>query len=258
MRQTVHYMVGEKNAHHGKAIEKGFKARLVNASERKLRRNALHLIGGLQHGSLELMQQVLAAGEPYVFFDRAYFGGGPGSNRLRAVPSAYQKHWLERWPDDRLKALGVEVQPWRNRGRHVLLVPPGDAIENLFGIPGWGRYMEDRLRAAFEGEVIVSRKGLGKPAAEYFQDCWAVVTYTSNVAVEALVAGIPCFVDSKSAAAPMAAALEHLEERIENPPMPDGREGWAASLAYGQFTVDEIASGYAAEIVMPHFRDVAA
>jgi hypothetical protein len=82
------------------------------------------------------------------------------------------------------------------------------------------------------------------------------VTWTSNVAVEAIVAGVPAFVSRYSAAAPMAGMLDTLEHRIETPPMPDGREGWAASLAYGQFTLAEIASGYCAEIVMDQIANM--
>lgn len=256
---AVHYYVDQKNAHHGRAIIQGFKARARNSLNGRLEPGALHLIGGLQFGSLELMKQVLAAGEPYIFFDRAYFGGGRGTDRLRAVPSAYQKHWQERWPDDRYSALSTQhpalaLRPWREAGSHVLVVPPGPAICKLFGLDAWLASSLARLKACFDGPVRVSIKGDPVPLAERLAGSWAVVTYTSNVAVEAVLAGVPCFVDAKSAAAPVSLNLDQIEDRIERPYLADNRLAWAASLAYGQFTLDEISSGYAAEIVLPHFR----
>lgn len=255
MNPAVHYFVAEKNPHHGEAIAHGFRARKVAASLRTLAVGTTHLIGGLGYGSLELLTQAMARGEPYVFFDRAYFGGGPGSNRLRVVPGAYQHHWQQApQARDRLQALGVKLAPWRMQGSHILIVPPSAAICQLFALGDWLARTEQMVRAAFDGPVIVSRKGQGKPAAEHFGNCWAVVTYTSNVAVEAVCAGIPCFVDRKSAAAPVSLNLEQFAERCERPYLADNREAWASALAYGQYTIDEIESGLAAAYVAEQLR----
>jgi len=263
MMELVHYHVAQKNPHHGEAILKGFGARRVQAGERKLVRGALHLIGGLQYGSLELMQEVRAAGEPYIFFDRAYFGGGPGSDRLRVVPNAYQKHWLERWPGDRMKAFGVEVKPWRPSTcpgqadrRHILVVPPGNLLRKLIDPGPLWEQMPERLARITGRPVRVSVKGDPAPLAERLRDCWCVITGHSNVAVEALLAGIPAFVSRESAAAPMAGMIETIEHSIERPSTPEGREGWAASLAYGQFTLEEIRQGMARDTIMAAFQDV--
>ena len=245
----VHYQITRKNRHHGEAIIKGFGARAVSAEGARLEPDALHLVGGLQYGSLELMQQLLGAAEPYVFFDRAYFGGGPGTNRLRVVPSAYQHHWITPRPPDRFERAGVELKPWRNEGRHILLVPPGQAVRALFGIDGWLEATALRLKSCSERPVVVSVKGDPRPLSTRLHNCWCVVTWTSNVAVEAVCAGIPVFVSRHSAAAPVGVAIEQLEIRIEAPTMPD-RSAWAHSLAYGEFDLGEIESGYARSVVM--------
>ena len=244
----VHYQVTRKNRHHGEAIIRGFGARAVPAEIKHLEADALHLIGGLQHGSLELMRQAMAGGEPYVFFDRAYFGGGPGTDRLRIVPSAYQHDWIAPRPPDRFERTGVELKPWRTDGRHILLVPPAQAIRTLFGIDGWLEATTQRLKACTDRPVMVSIKPDPRPLADRLRDCWCVVTWTSNVAVEALCAGIPAFVSRYSAAAPVAGMLEEID-RIETPPMPD-RSAWAWSLAYGEFDLSEIASGFARSVIM--------
>lgn len=250
--EPVHYLVTRKNRHHGEAIAEGFGARTVPAEGdgQEPRERILHLVGGLQHGSLELLMDIRAMGLPYVFFDRAYFGGGPGSNRLRATRNAYQKNWVEERPRDRLDALGVRLAPWRREGRHLLVVPPSEAVCRLFGLGDWEARIRARLVATGTRRAIwTTYKGDPRPLSERLDGCHAVVTWTSNVAVEAIVAGVPAFVGAASAAAPVATPLECLGHMLERPLMPP-REAWAASLAWGQFTLEEIRSGFAKAVVL--------
>ncbi len=69
-------------------------------------------------------------------------------------------------------------------------------------------------------------------------DCWAVVTLHSNVAVDALMAGIPVNV-AEGVAAEFSTPLA----QIETPRMPEGREQLFADIAYCQWTPAEMASG---------------
>jgi hypothetical protein len=78
------------------------------------------------------------------------------------------------------------------------------------------------------------------PLVGDLRDAWALVPHSSNVAVDAVLAGIPLFVASTSPAAP--AGRTDLD--IENPTMPD-RESWWASLTCQQFTLREMADGTA-------------
>ncbi len=255
MSKVVHYFADNKNVHHGEAILAGWGAERVWVGKARLARGAgLHLIGGLQFGALEILMEARETKAPYIFFDRAYFGGGPGTNRLRAVRGAYQKNWVDDFghnlrPQRRLDALGVRLEPWRAQGRHILVVPPGAAICRLFGLGDWEAKTLRRLKDCTERPVVVSYKGDQKPLADRLAGCHAVVTWTSNVAVEAVCAGVPAFVGPESAAAPVATQVEYVERLIEEPLMPDdqAREAWAASLAFGQFSVEEIRSGVARE-----------
>ena len=215
---------------------------------------ALHIVGGLQFGALYRMREIRAAGMPYIFYDRAYFGGGPHSDRLRITRGAYQKHAIERgrW-DNRLSsraaALGVELDPWRASGSHILLVPPGEAIRALFGLGDWEAETLARLKACTDRPVRVSRKPDPVPLSIRLRDCHCVVTWTSNVAVEAICAGVPAVCAFWSAAGPVAGNLDELEAYIERPLKPE-REAWAESLAWGQFNLDEIRSGFARAVIM--------
>ena len=170
----VHYFVGAKNAHHGEAIAQGFGAKKVPMWRHG---GYLHLIGGLQHGSLEVLQDVRRRGEPYIFFDRAYFGGGPGTDWLRATRNAYQQHWVEPRVKDadggRARWLGVALKPWRRTGGHVMVVPPSAAIRRLFGLGDWEAHTLARLRRLTDRELRVSYKGDPEPLSRRLDSCWA-------------------------------------------------------------------------------------
>ena len=227
------------------ALARGFGARLVDSRTGNRVPGALHFVAGLQHGSLSILRDIRAAGEDYVFVDRAYFEGGPGSQWFRVVPHAYQHHWVKDAPDDRAKALNLtrHLAPKRASGRHILLVPPSQAICALFGLGDWEAGMLARLAHCTDRPVDVSRKGDPRPLADRFKNCHVVVTWTSNVAVEAACAGVPVFVADESAAHPVGDWLGHMEARIESPSFEEAREPWLRGLAYGQWTLTEIAAG---------------
>ena len=79
-------------------------------------------------------------------------------------------------------------------------------------------------------------------------DIWALVTYNSIAAVESIQSGIPAF----SMAATAASVVSSTDlTKIETPPMPDEEliQRWLWSIAYGQFSLNEILTGKAWRIV---------
>lgn len=245
MRYAVYAQWG-KARHFTEAVIAGFPGRVRDIGVEHLAEGCVHVLGGLQFGCLELLQEIRRRKEPYVFFDRAYFGGGTYTNRIRLTKNAYQKHWVAGGDAARLARWNVQFAPWREDGEFVMVVPPGEAVAALFGLKDWETNVLARLSLIGERRVVVSRKKDRdkSPLAERLKGCHAVVTWTSNVAVEAVCLGVPAFVSPWSAAAPVCRRLDELEAALETPLRP-ALEAWAASLAWGQFTVDEIASGVA-------------
>ena len=82
-----------------------------------------------------------------------------------------------------------------------------------------------------------------KPLHEDLKNAWAMVSWHSMCAVEAVVRGIPSFTSEHSPAKPVSLNLEHLD-CIEEPYMPK-REQWLYSLLGAQFKLEEMKSGYA-------------
>jgi hypothetical protein len=246
----VYYSVA-KNRHHSDAMRQGFNAHTIPVEYARMYPAAdLHIVGGLQFGALEVLKHLRRAGANYLFYDRAYFGGGWGTNRLRIVRKAYQKNYIETMtPAEidaglaRARAFGCELKPWRTAGDYILVVPPGEAICNLFGLGDWKSKILARLKACTDRPIDVSIKGDPRPLAERLARAHCVVTWTSNVAVDGIVAGVPAIVAPESAAAPLAGKLEQLEAWIDNPPIELDREPWVASLARGQWDLAEICRG---------------
>ena len=79
-----------------------------------------------------------------------------------------------------------------------------------------------------------------RPLATDLEDAWCVVTHSSTAAVEAVIAGVPVFVEPTCAAAPVG----RTDLDIENPVYPE-REPWVAALARRQWSREEVSSGKA-------------
>jgi hypothetical protein len=77
---------------------------------------------------------------------------------------------------------------------------------------------------------------------EDLQGAHAVVTFNSNTGVDAVIAGVPIFtIDRGSMAWEVS---DHDLSEIEKPNLYD-REQWAHNLAYTQWTMAEMAGGWA-------------
>ena len=86
------------------------------------------------------------------------------------------------------------------------------------------------------------------PLPDALETAHALVTHSSNVAIEAAVMGTPVFVSPSSAAAPVG--LTDLS-RIEAPVRPE-RWAWLAHLAYSQFSYQEMQSGAVWDLLKAH------
>lgn len=144
------------------------------------------------------------------------------------------------------------LRPWRGHaGEHVLIMGqvPGDAALAGVDIAAWYRSTAQALRS--EGLPVAFRPHPQAPTARVEQaetstgtlaDALAramwVVTYNSNSAVDAALAGVPVVAsDPGSMAWPIAG-----RDPLSPPPTRD-RTDWAARLAWCQWTPDEIAGG---------------
>jgi hypothetical protein len=152
----------------------------------------------------------------------------------------------ERW-----EGFGITLAPWRRDGRHILVTEQRSIGSEAMASPAdWHLKVTDRLRAFTDRPIVIrwhpkSRKHPAKAEsqpsfAEQLADCWAMVTWNSAAAVEALVAGVPVYFEAPRAVWENAA---HPNIRdIERPMMVDRLSAFRR-LAWAQWSVREIESG---------------
>lgn len=153
-----------------------------------------------------------------------------------------------RWPEpqhDRLSALNIEFKPWRTQGDHILICGGrGIGSPETAQPAGWDTVIYNQIKKISKRPIII-RPHPGNhvariPLADDLKDCWAMVTWSSNCATEALIAGIPVHYCGPFIAT--AGAATRGIESINNPPLGD-RLSPFQQLAWQQWTVEEITSG---------------
>lgn len=217
---------------------------------------------GLEGNTPKLFRD-FAAHSAAVYIDLGYWGrreGGRWAGYHKVCvnsrhPNAYYRA-IQHSPD-RLERFHVEPKPWRRlpQGR-ILLAGMGDKGAFAEGLrpEEWERWAIAELRKYTPRTIVYRPKPswkLAKPipgtlysapahdVALEIENAWAVVTHHSNVAVEALIAGVPAFCWGGVA---FEMSLQDLA-RIESPLYPDGRAQWMADIAYTQWSIAEMKLG---------------
>lgn len=147
----------------------------------------------------------------------------------------------------------VELEPWRasEPWKYILLcgqVPWDASVEHIY-LEEWLVETYKRLKQITQRRIvfrphpkaIFMMVGSEQQTGEINWDhVHAVVTFNSNLAVEAVLNGVPVFVDDVGSMA-LAVANRSLAY-IESPLLPDRRK-WLRDLSYAQWTPDEMRSG---------------
>jgi hypothetical protein len=214
----------------------------------------------------------------FYYLDTGYFGnfispGNPGGKKLfhRVVKNDLQKHWLENYPSDRWKEI-CKIDPryqwtgWkigRRRGNKILIIVPNrkscifyghDTEPYVNGERPWLMNTIKTIRQHTDMEIVIREKGSRSDRQHHSifdaldQGVFATVAFNSIAAIESIAYGIPAFVTVPCAASPLA--LTDLS-KISKPFYPDETmvQQHCASLAYGQFTPEEIVNGTAHKIL---------
>jgi hypothetical protein len=156
------------------------------------------------------------------------------------------------YPVDRYRAHRIKLNAWRQKADGYILVCDVSVFNlGMFGLNYHKEIPEtvELIKKYTSREIVVRSRTMRRvdPLEKQFRECWAIVTWSSNCAVEAIIDGVPCFLRTGAAASPMC--LTDLS-RIEDPYYPDNRKQWLKNLSYLQFTVPEIINGFAWETVM--------
>lgn len=227
-----------------RAFANGVECRLAYAEDEPEELQDIPVVWGVLRQSDRILAQAKRQGLYFFYIDHAYFNRGHGKT-YRITRNAYEAGPVRECSGDRLSELDVDVRPWRKAGREIIVCPPTDYFMHAHGCPDWLDETLSGLRRLTDRPITVRMKPQpgeqAVPLPEALKKAHALVTHSSNVAIEAACLGTPVFVDGASAAAPVG--LTDLSQ-IESPAYPD-RDPWLAHLAYNQFSFEEIGDGRA-------------
>lgn len=211
----------------------------------------LHVFWGLrrQHG-----KTALRAGKRCLVVERAYLGdrmkwrgmGFDGLNGLAEFPTdgVSSERWNRLWRD--------QVKPWKDGGEYALIMGqcPGDAA--LYGKDPyqWANEIIPKAREVF-GDVYfrhhpsaaknkVSCDVLKGDLGHALDKARVVITYSSNSAVDAVMAGTPAISMHEG-----SMAWDVTTHDLDSPLYRGDRDEWGRKLAYSQWHPAELKIGEA-------------
>lgn len=210
-----------------------------------------------------LFEAYRARGGHFAYLDLGWWGRKPRKDVLGGFhkvsingrePGAY---FRGNYATDRFCRHGLTVAPWRPSGAHILLAGMSAKSAKTRGLrpQEWEMSMIAAIRALTDRPIVYRPKPSWleatplpgtifsfpeTPVETALRDCWMVVTLHSNVAVDALLAGVPVNV-AEGVAAEFSTPLAALESPLRQ----DGREQLMADIAYSQWSAKEMASGEA-------------
>ena len=232
-----------------RAFAAGIGCRMAYAEDEPETLSDIPVVWGVLRDSDRILAQAKAQSLYFFYIDHAYFNRGHGKS-YRISRNRYEAGPVRDCPSDRIAQIGLEVRPWRTSGRDIIVCPPTDYFMQAHGCADWLDTTLERLEHFTDRPVVIREKPqpgeTAVPLEAALESAHALVTHSSNVAIEAACLGTPVFVDPASAAAPIGRT--DLSE-IEDPYFPD-REPWLAHLAYSQFSLDEIRDGSAWRLLL--------
>ncbi|CAB4138111.1 hypothetical protein UFOVP328_304 [uncultured Caudovirales phage] len=220
--------------------------------------------------SKKYIAHAIETGQDYIFLENGYFG-----NYKNLINHKSKKQWhrvcvnemqqedILDVPDDRWKALlqsddRLRWPGWKKSGSKILLVVPSSKPCEYYNqdVRTWKEQTINTIKQHTDREIVVREKASRSDRTQkktiyqaLDEDIFCMVTYQSIAAVESIAYGIPAFTLAPSAA--KSVSFQDLS-LIETPYYPDPElvYKWCSSLAYGQFTLEEMLYGDAWRMIM--------
>ena len=253
------------------AWAEGTNAKLINPipTNQALPKDEYFMFGILR-GSGDIYKRCELNNYSFYYADHPYFTNSknPKHSCFRITKNGHSNPVIINRPNDRyLKFKSEETKNWNKKGKHILICPPSIFIQVFDQAFDWLSKTIEIIKKNSDRKILINEKKLSSEISkkinlklprideEYsnnslsfdLSNAWCLVTYNSMASLSALINGIPVFTNSNKCAAYNLAEKDF--SKIENPIYPDNRELLFNSLAYSQFTLDEMKSGYAFKVL---------
>lgn len=205
----------------------------------------------------------------FYYIDTGYFGNFPspanpgGKKRYhRIVKNENQHTQVMDYPTDRWNSLIEEDQRlkwkgWKKYDKKILLVMPNPKACRYYDYDynKWVDDTEKEIKKHCDLPIEIRIKGSRSYRNNEYSiydafdsGVYATVAFNSIAALESVLYGIPAFVTVPCAASPLTS---NDLTKLKNPFFPDNELIYkhCCGLSYGQFTTNEIESGYAWKIL---------
>lgn len=180
------------------------------------------------------------------------FGGGLNGRGLFRGPLHDPERWNTLWSD--------LLQGWRMKGGYALILGqvPTDSSISGKGVPLWyakitkglkKKGIEPRFRPhpLARNVFIAGARVLGGGSlSQALEGCSFAITFNSNSALDAVIAGVPTIT-----ADPGAMAWDVTSHSIDDPLITPDRTDWCSKIAWCQYNEDEMRSGFCWDMVKP-------
>jgi hypothetical protein len=222
------------------------------------------LRGILKH---KIMKKCWLYGRDFYFMDTGYMG-----NQRGPLNPMGWKHWhrivkndlqhdstIIKRPDDRFKRLAIPIHQWKKGGRKIIIAKPDEKPMKFYGLEldEWLEETISTIKKYTDRPIVVRERVKSRIERMHNSslkealddDTFALVTFNSNAATEAVMYGYPAFTLSPTHAAKPVTSQDL--SQIETPYYPDFEKvyAWACHLAYGQFHNNELKDGTAWRIL---------
>jgi hypothetical protein len=155
-------------------------------------------------------------------------------------------------PADRLKNFTEFPRPWRNTGKKILVVEPGEFAASIMhvNVKSWTESVVTELKKYTDRPIEIRSKVNKKTRTSLYKtllqgDYYCTISINSNSAVESIWAGIPAITLNKHVSNSVTRNNLAQINDLYYGPLGD----WLAWLSYCQFTYDELMDGTALNIV---------
>lgn len=204
---------------------------------------------GILRGTGKCFKACEQEGVDYWEIDKGYFNAGHYDGYYRISRNGLQCRYDDSIAMDldssRLSALDVEMRPWKqDRPKRILVCPPTDFIKH-YEPNATSIWWSDIITAihTYKGyDFVIRHKESEVDLYDDIANSYVVVTFNSNVAIDALRAGVPAITGKHSAVYHWnKLTLDDLDTDLTR----FSREKFFRFLSYCQFTLKEFATGEA-------------
>ncbi len=203
---------------------------------------------GVLRGTYEVIKKV----NNFYYMDHGYFNQSTRSfenkrtnvldmnGYFRIVYNNFIHNGDGDYPDDRLKKLKLNFLEQRKSGDEIILSEPSDTMKKVYNVQDWVNKTKNIIKKFSDRKIIVHNKFSKKPLNELLKTAWCFVSLQSTAGFNAMVNGTPAYFTE-----PSLKSINRIEE-IENPKI---NYKIFNNLAYGQWTLKEIETGEAWNII---------